>query len=83
MNVAELGDGIYGAEAAAKKFFHKTAMNLSKGEAALLAAVLPNPRKMSPAKPSGYVLRRQAWILNQMENFGGTEFLNQEKSDNQ
>ena len=75
----ELGDGIYGAEAASKKFFHKTAMNLSKSEAALLAAVLPNPRKMSPARPSGYVLRRQAWILHQMENLGEMDFQKKEK----
>lgn len=79
LNVAEWGDGIYGAEAASKKYFRKTAMNLSKREAALLAAVLPNPVKMSPAKPSGYVLRRQGWILNQMDNLGGEEFLKNEK----
>lgn len=79
LNVIELGDGTYGAEAASKKFFHKTAINLSKGEAALLAAVLPNPIKMSPARPSGYILRRQAWILNQMENLGGADFLRKEK----
>lgn len=81
LNVIELGDGIYGAEAASKKFFRKTAINLSKREAALLAAVLPNPRKMSAARPSGYVLRRQAWIINQMDNLGGTGFLNS-KSQN-
>ena len=79
LNMIELGDGIYGAEAASKKFFHKTAMNLSKSEAALLAAVLPNPRKMSPARPSGYVLRRQAWILHQMENLGEMDFQKKEK----
>lgn len=76
LNVVELGDGVYGAEAASKKYFRKTAMNISKNEAALLAAVLPNPRKMNPSRPSSYVLRRQAWIINQMNNLGGTEFIN-------
>lgn len=79
LNIVELGDGIYGAEAASKKYFKKSAINLSPGQAALLAAVLPNPRKMNPAKPSSYVMRRQAWILDQMENLGGKEFLEQYK----
>ncbi len=81
LNIIELGDGVYGAEAASKKYFRKTAMNLTGNEAALLAAVLPNPLKMSAAKPSGYVVRRQVWIMNQMENLGGENFLKQEVGD--
>jgi monofunctional biosynthetic peptidoglycan transglycosylase len=66
LNVAEWGDGIYGAEAAAKKYFGKSAKNLSDSESALLAVVLPNPRKWSPAKPTAYILSRQTWILTNM-----------------
>jgi monofunctional biosynthetic peptidoglycan transglycosylase len=66
LNVAEWGDGIYGAEAAAKKYFGKSAKNLLDSESALLAAVLPNPRKWSPAKPTAYILSRQTWILTNM-----------------
>lgn len=71
LNVIEMGDGIYGAQAASKNFFHKDATYLSKGEASLIAAVLPNPIKFSAAKPSGYVIQRQAWIIHQMALWGG------------
>lgn len=81
LNVVELGDGVYGVEAASKKYFRKTAMNISKNEAALLAAVLPNPVKMNPSRPSSYVLKRQAWIIKQMNNLGGTELVNSPERD--
>lgn len=71
LNVIETGDGIYGAQAAATAFFHKNANNLTKGEAALIAAVLPNPIRFSIAKPSGYVIKRQGWIIHQMALWGG------------
>lgn len=71
LNVIEMGDGIYGAQAAAKSFFKKDAKNLTKPEAALIAAVLPNPRKFSVAKPSAYTQKRQAWVLRQMNFWGG------------
>lgn len=66
LNVIEMGDGIYGAEAAAQKYFHKPASKLTRGEAALIAAALPNPRKRNPAAPSDYLWRRQARILDLM-----------------
>jgi len=66
LNVIEMGDGIYGAEAAARKYFHKPAAMLTRGEAALIAATLPNPRKRNPAAPSAYLLKRQAKILDLM-----------------
>ncbi|MBN1416606.1 MAG: monofunctional biosynthetic peptidoglycan transglycosylase [Bacteroidales bacterium] len=66
LNVIEMGDGIYGAEAAARKYFHKPAAKLTRGEAALIAAALPNPRKRNPAAPSAYMLRRQEKILDLM-----------------
>lgn len=71
LNVIEMGDGIYGAEAAAKTFFHKPAKRLTNSQAALIAAVLPNPRKFSAAHPSGYVASRQQWVLQQMGFWGG------------
>ncbi len=71
LNVIEMGDGVYGAEAASQKYFHKSAKDLLKSEAALIAAVLPNPRKWSPAKPTAFISRRQAWVLQQMAFWGG------------
>jgi monofunctional biosynthetic peptidoglycan transglycosylase len=63
LNIIELGPGVYGVEAAAKKFFHKKAKNLNNREASLMAAVLPNPIRFKINKPSGYVLRRQRKIM--------------------
>lgn len=72
LNVIEMGDGIYGAQAASKAFFKKDAKYMTKPEAALIAAVLPNPRRFSAAKPSAYTHKRQGWILRQMSFWGGT-----------
>ena len=69
LNIIEMGDGIYGAEAAAQQYFHKSAKNLSREEAAMIAAVLPNPRKYNAGAPTAYVSRRQAWILRQMAHW--------------
>lgn len=63
LNVIELGKGVYGVEAASKKFFHKKAKQLTGSEAALIAAVLPNPIKFKINKPSAYVLKRQRKIM--------------------
>lgn len=71
LNIIEMGDGIYGAEAAAQHYFGHSAARLTAAEAALLAAVLPNPRKFNAGKPSSYVRGRQANILTQMRNLGG------------
>ena len=68
LNVIEMGDGIYGAEAASQYYFHKSAAKLNRQEAALIAAVLPNPRRWRPDKPSAYILHRQSWILWNMNN---------------
>jgi monofunctional biosynthetic peptidoglycan transglycosylase len=75
LNIAEFGYGTYGAEAAAQRFFHKSAARLSRGDAAVLAAVLPNPVRLSAAAPSRYVLQRRDWILGQMQALGGPEML--------
>jgi monofunctional biosynthetic peptidoglycan transglycosylase len=73
LNIVEFGDGIYGAEAAARTYFGKPAKRLTPSEAALLAAVLPNPRKFHANAPSEYIRGRQAWILNQMRQLGGEQ----------
>lgn len=74
LNVIETGDGVYGVGAAARKYFHKEAANLGRRESALIAAVLPNPRKWNPAHPTGYLSRRQGRILNLMSKIGPVEF---------
>jgi monofunctional glycosyltransferase len=77
LNVAEFGNGTYGAEAAAERFFHEPAARLSRSDAAILAAVLPNPERYSAAAPSRYVLERRDWILGQMQALGGSETLSE------
>ena len=71
LNVIEFGDGIYGAEAAARHFFNKSAKDLNRKEAALLASVLPNPIKYDASNPPANVRERQSWILRQMRSWGG------------
>lgn len=66
LNVIEMGDGIYGAEAAAQDFYGKSAKDLTRQDAALIAAVLPNPRKWSPKAPTAYISKKQHWIVQQM-----------------
>jgi monofunctional biosynthetic peptidoglycan transglycosylase len=75
LNIAEFGYGTYGAEAASQRFFHEPAANLSRSDAAVLAAVLPNPQLFSAAAPSVYVQKRRDWILGQMQALGGAEML--------
>jgi monofunctional glycosyltransferase len=75
LNVAQFGDGIYGVQAAARRFWHEPALRLSSSEAALLAAVLPNPLRMRPDRPSRYVLQRRDEILAQMRRLGGAAYL--------
>ncbi|MGA8119030.1 monofunctional biosynthetic peptidoglycan transglycosylase [Rouxiella badensis] len=75
LNIVEFGDGIFGVEEAAQHFFHKPASRLTPSQAALLAAVLPNPHLFKVNAPSAYVLRRQKWILRQMSQLGGDSFL--------
>jgi monofunctional glycosyltransferase len=77
LNIAEFGLGTYGAEAAAQHYFHKPASRLTRGDAAVLAAVLPNPEHYSAAAPSRYVQQRREWILGQMQALGGPEMLNE------
>ena len=64
LNSIEMGKGIYGIEAASRTYFSKSAIELTRGEAALIAASLPNPRKQNPDNPSAYMLQRQSEILS-------------------
>lgn len=66
LNSVEFGPGIFGAQAAARYYFGVDAKRLTKQQAALLAAVLPNPHRFSVKAPSPYVRKRQQWILQQM-----------------
>jgi monofunctional biosynthetic peptidoglycan transglycosylase len=68
LNAIEMGDGIYGAEAASQFYFHKHAKNLTRDEAASIAAVLPNPRRWRPDKPTPYISRLKSRILWNMNN---------------
>ena len=70
-NIAEWGDGIYGAEAGARAYFHKPAAQLTRREAALMAVVLPNPRRWSPAHPTRYISERAAAVEERIGRLDG------------
>jgi monofunctional biosynthetic peptidoglycan transglycosylase len=74
LNVIEMGPGIYGIEAASQTFYNRPASKLNRQQAAMIAAVLPNPIRLSPAKPTGYIRGRQSWILRQMNNLAPIGF---------
>jgi monofunctional biosynthetic peptidoglycan transglycosylase len=68
LNVAEMGPGIFGVQAAAKRYFNKDAKNLTRSEAAMIAACLPNPKKFTVKPLSRYVSMRSSLLLRQMNN---------------
>ncbi|MBK7213014.1 MAG: monofunctional biosynthetic peptidoglycan transglycosylase [Bacteroidales bacterium] len=68
LNMIEMGDGIYGVEAASQEYFHKSASKLSRSEAAAIAAVLPNPRRWRPDRPTPYIQKKKGWIQWNMNN---------------
>lgn len=70
LNSIEMGKGVYGAQAAARHWFGKDAINLSAYEAAAIAAVLPNPREYRANPASSFIQRRKNWIVGQMQNYG-------------
>jgi monofunctional biosynthetic peptidoglycan transglycosylase len=70
LNSIEMGNGIYGAEAAAQYWFKKPAKSLTKDECAAIASILPNPKKYSANPPSIYIAKRKAWIKQQMSFWG-------------
>jgi monofunctional biosynthetic peptidoglycan transglycosylase len=75
LNVAEFGRGTWGIQAASRRYFRKDASRLTRAEAALLAAVLPSPRRFRADAPSAYVRKRQAWIERQMVALGGKGYI--------
>lgn len=76
LNSIEMGDGIFGAQAAAEYWFGKTAQDLSQQNAAAIAAILPNPRNYRANSPSPYISRRISWIVQQMRYYGPLKFNN-------
>jgi len=70
LNSIEMGNGIYGVEAAAGYWFNKTAKNLNRDQAVAIAAILPNPRKYIASPVSIYIYTRKIWIEKQMQNYG-------------
>lgn len=74
LNVIEMGDGIYGVERAAGKYYRKSASDLNRAEAAMIAAVLPNPRRWSPASPTAYIQRKQQRIMRVMNQLEQVKF---------
>ena len=74
LNVIEMGDGIYGAEAASQQYFGKSAQSMSKSQAALLVAVLPNPLRWNPARPTRFIYYKQGLILRNMRRLGELPF---------
>lgn len=75
INVAGMGNNVFGVGAASQYFFKKPASLLTPQEAALLAAILPSPSRLKAARPSAYVMQRQAWILSHMNLLGGIKYL--------
>ncbi len=70
LNIIELDDGVFGAEAGARHYFDIGAAELTPPQAALLAAALPAPKRLNPAVPDAFLKQRQQWILKQMRNLG-------------
>jgi len=74
LNVIEMGDGIYGAEAAAQEYYGKSCSSLTRAEAALIAACFPNPLRWTPVKPTRYIRHRQFVITRVMRRLGPLDF---------
>lgn len=74
LNSIEMGNGVYGAEAASQYWFKKSASRLSQQEAAAIAAILPNPRRYRANPASNYIQSRKAWIVSQMYFFGPFDY---------
>ena len=75
VNIAELGNGIYGVGAASEAYFHTSPAQLGPAQAARLAAVLPSPHRLHADRPSAYVQRRASWIQRQMDQLGGPAYV--------
>ena len=73
LNNIEMGDGVFGVEAAAGYWFNTTASDLSQHQAAAIAAILPNPRNYRASPRTNYIEKRKQWIIRQMNNFGNLD----------
>jgi monofunctional biosynthetic peptidoglycan transglycosylase len=74
LNSIEMGNGVYGAEAAAQHWYRKSAVDLTKKEAAGIAAILPNPRKYKATNSSSYINRRKDKIVRVMQHIGKIDY---------
>jgi len=81
LNSIEMGNGIYGAEAASRYWYHKSAKNLTPGEAAGIAAILPNPRKFKASNSSSYINRRKTKIQSLMQKIGKVDYNAKDKKE--
>ena len=75
LNIAQMGKGVFGIGAASIIYFKRPPLRLNKSEGALIAAVLPNPKRYSIKNPSVYVRSRQQWIMKQMDLLGGVSYI--------
>ena len=75
LNLAEFGDGVFGARAAAERIFHTSPDRLSRQQAALLASVLPDPGGLDAGHPSVHVQQKARWVRTQIEQLGGARLL--------
>lgn len=86
LNSIEMGNGVYGAEAASQYWFKKTSKKLSKDESAAIASILPNPLKYIANPPSSYISKRKEWIKKQMSFWGNQldydKYNDEDESDN-
>lgn len=74
LNVIEMGDGIYGAEAAAQAYYGKSCRSLTRSQAAMIAACFPNPLRWTPKKPTRYIRHKQYLIMRNMRRLGPLDF---------
>ncbi|MEO6520355.1 MAG: monofunctional biosynthetic peptidoglycan transglycosylase [Mucilaginibacter sp.] len=74
LNEIEMGDGIYGVEAASQAYFHISAANLNKSQAALIAACWPNPIKWTPDNPDNHIMHKKYLIIKNMRRMGPLDF---------
>jgi monofunctional biosynthetic peptidoglycan transglycosylase len=82
LNSIEMGEGVYGVQAASKYWFKKDAKYLNKYEAAAIAVILPNPRKYKATSRTAYLEERKQWVLRQMHNLGEVNLTNNDQSGN-
>ena len=75
LNIAEFGPGVYGVRAASEVYFGKLPATLTDSEAALLAAVLPSPKRLHVDSPTSYLRKRQNWIIGQMQRLRREQWL--------